>query len=268
MFYQIIKPSLPLQVYIKSYYIWEHSESDNFFEIHSAPNGYTGMVINYSDPYAVGGTAGKWESTPRSFVAGQFTTKYKIGIQGTVGNIGVVFLPGAMNRFLKIPALEFTDQRIDLNLVLGSKFKFLEDQIMECDSNEKRIGILDNFFMNSLQGAGNKPDIVDVALSRILHYKGILSVHDLSKNCWLSTRHFRRRFTARVGLSPKLFSRIKRFNYISYLTINDFENWQDLVYTGGFYDQAHFIRDFCHFTGKKPTDYVNYKRALVELMGA
>lgn len=268
MIYQIIKPSMPLQEYIKSYFIWERCESGNFFEIHSTPNGHTGLVINYGDPYSVCGLTGKWGSTPQSFVAGQFTSNYKIGLKGNVGMIGVVFWPGAMDRLLKIPSVEFTDQRIDLNFILGRKFKFLEEQIVSCETNEKRIAILDNFFMHSLQDARNKPDIVDEALIRILNHRGILSVNDLSKHCWMSTRHFRRRFTDRVGVTPKLFSRIKRFNYISYLTIKDFDNWQDLVYTGGFYDQAHFIRDFCHFTGKKPTEYVNYKRALVELMGA
>ncbi len=270
MFYQIIKPSIPLQEYIKSYFIWEHNESscNSFFEVHSAPNGYTGMVINYGNPYCIWGTTGKWETTDHSFVAGQFTKKYKIGLKGNVGIIGVVFWPGAMDRLLKIPALEFTDQRIDLNLVLGKKFQFLEEQILECDTNETRIGKLDKFFLDNMHDSGNKPDIVDEALSKILDCKGVLSVHDLSKNYWISPRHFRRRFTDRVGVSPKMYSRIKRFNYISYLTINEFQNWQDLVYKGGFYDQAHFIRDFCHFTGKKPTDYVNYTRALVELMGS
>ncbi|MEX2564308.1 MAG: AraC family transcriptional regulator, partial [Cyclobacteriaceae bacterium] len=117
-------------------------------------------------------------------------------------------------------------------------------------------------------GSSIKSDLVDETLSKILHSRGILSVRNLSQDYCLSPRQFRRRFTERVGVSPKMYSRIKRFNYISYLTTNEFENWQDIVFKGGFYDQAHFIRDFCHFTGKKPTDYVNYNRALVELMGA
>ncbi|MEX2511289.1 MAG: AraC family transcriptional regulator [Cyclobacteriaceae bacterium] len=270
MFYQIIKPSIPLQEYIKSYFIWEHcgSSANPFFEVHSAPNGYTGMVINYGNPYSIWGSTGIWQTTTQSFVAGQFTKKYKIGLNGNVGIIGVVFWPGAMERLLKIPTLEFTDQRIDLKLVLGENFRLLEEQILESHTNETRVGILNRFFSNYIEGSSNQPDLVDDALSKILNSKGILSIRDLSKNYCLSPRHFRRRFTDRVGVSPKMYSRIKRFNYISYLTIKEFENWQDLVYKGGFYDQAHFIRDFCHFTGKKPTDFVNYNRGLVELMGA
>ncbi|WP_158858914.1 hypothetical protein [Lunatibacter salilacus] len=52
-------------------------------------------------------------------------------------------------------------------------------------------------------------------------------------------------------------------NYFSYLTNKDFDNWQDLMYTGGFYDKAHFFRDLCYFKAKTQ----NYKRALVELLG-
>ncbi len=112
--------------------------------------------------------------------------------------------------------------------------------------------------------SNNTTDIVDEGLGKILKCKGVLSIHDLAKN--YSPRHFRRLFTDRLGVSPKMYSRIKRFNYISYLSTNEFQNWQDIVYKGGFYDQAHFIRDFCHFSGKNPTEYVNYNRALKELM--
>jgi len=185
-----------------------------------------------------------------------------------MGAIGVVFWPGAMSCLLKIPTLEFTDKRIDLNLVIGKKFNLLEEQLLESTTKEARIGILDDFLMNFTYDSGNKRDVVDEALNKIVNCKGILSVNDLAKNYCLSPRHFRRLFTDKVGVSPKMYSRIKRFNYISHLTINDFVNWQDIVYKGGFYDQAHFIRDFCHFTGKKPSEYVNYNKGLMELMGA
>ena len=268
MLYQTIKPFPPLQEYIQSYFIWENSEplTNNMVEMQSAPNGYTGIVINYRDPYCTWEAPGKWNSTSQSFIAGQYTKKYKIGLNGSLGVIGVIFWPGAMTRLLKIPASEFTDKRIDLDLIFGNSFKLLEEQILECHTNEARIGILNKFFRKYIYGDNIKQDLVGEALTKIIKYKGILSVHDLAKNHCLSPRHFRRVFTDRVGVSPKLYSRIKRFNYISYLTINEFQSWQDIVFKGGFYDQAHFIRDFCHFTGKKPTDYINYSRQLVELM--
>lgn len=268
MIYQTFKPSLPLQEYIQSYFIWEHSEAlaNRFLEIDSAPNGYTGMVISYGNPYSIWKSPGKWESTAPSFIAGQFTKEYKIGINGNVGVIGVIFWPGAMSQILKIPTLEFTDKRIDLKLVLGNKINQLEEQLFEGATKEVRIGILDDFFRKYLEDSENRPDIVNAALKQILLCKGILSVQDLSRNYCLSPRHFRRLFTDKVGVSPKMYSRIKRFNYISYLTTNEFTNWQDIVYKGGFYDQAQFIKDFCHFTGKKPTEFVNYSRILVELM--
>jgi len=58
MYYQTFKPSLPLQKYIQSYFIWEHTScsANKIVEITSAPNGHTGMIFHYGNPYAV------WES--------------------------------------------------------------------------------------------------------------------------------------------------------------------------------------------------------------
>jgi AraC-like DNA-binding protein len=58
-----------------------------------------------------------------------------------------------------------------------------------------------------------------------------------------------------VGLSPKFYSRIVRFNYIFDLVQKNKYNWNDLAYEAAFYDQSHFIRSFKNFTGENPTDY-------------
>lgn len=42
----------------------------------------------------------------------------------------------------------------------------------------------------------------------------------------------------------------------------------DMVHQGGYYDQAHFIKDFCAFSGKKPTEYIKNSRDLAMLFSA
>ncbi len=94
----------------------------------------------------------------------------------------------------------------------------------------------------------------------------MLSIRQLSDHLCISPRQLCRRFTEKVGVTPKRFARIKRFNYISYCMITEGDKWADLVYQGGYYDQSHFIKDICEFSGKNPSAFVNYKRALAQLM--
>ena len=68
----------------------------------------------------------------------------------------------------------------------------------------------------------------------------------------LSSRQFERRFRNVVGIPPKLFSRMQRFQRV-FQTMEDRANWVDAAVSCGYYDQAHLIRDFRQFSGTTPT---------------
>lgn len=267
--YRKYQPSVALQPYIMCYYIWENQQQLAVpLEIHSPPNGLGGMVLNYGDPYQVLGENGNWESVPSCSIAGQFTKNYTLRLSGRPGMIGAAFWPAGLSRLLGIPMIAFTGQRIDLNLILGKEAAQLECQILESKTNQQRIAVLDEFLLQKLCNSNFTVDVVDYALATIVQHKGLLSISQLSDELCISPRQFRRRFSEKVGVSPKLFSRIKRFNYVSHLSTTSSGIWMDMVHEGGYYDQAHFIRDFCDFSGKKPSDFVNYNRALAALVGA
>ena len=269
MIYQKYTPSVALQPYIMCYFIWEHPQLlTDAIEVHSTPNGLGGMVFNYGDPYHVLNGKQKWERVPYSFVAGQFTKNYCLRLSGRLGMIGVVFWPAGLSHIIGIPMSSFTNQRIDLNLVLGKEASIMEHQILESTTKHQRISVLEKFLLRKLCKTAPKTDIIDTAVQTMLQQKGMLSIRQLADDLCISPRQFQRRFSEKVGISPKLFSRIKRFNYISTLSTSPLTDWMDMVHEGGYYDQAHFIRDFCDFSGKKPSEFVNYNRALASLVGA
>jgi AraC-like DNA-binding protein len=71
----------------------------------------------------------------------------------------------------------------------------------------------------------------------------------------LSERQLLNQFRQQVGLSPKLYARIIRLNYIFQLMMEKKEKWSLLAYEAAYFDQAHFIRDFKTFTGDNPGQY-------------
>lgn len=269
MFYKKYSPSLALQPYIYCYYLWEQTDpSTAFVELYTPPNGYGGLVINYGEPNSVMAPKEKWTKLPKSFLVGQFTQGYSLRLSKHLGMVGVAFWPAGMSYLLGIAMPDLTDQRVELELVLGNDASLLEEQILESHSGSQRIAVLDRFFLDKLYASPPTLDLIDKAFSTILHHKGIISISSLVNESHLGARQFRRRFIEKIGIPPKLYSRIKRFNYISTLSGVSDCCWMDIVHHGGYYDQAHFIKDFCAFSGKKPTEYIKNRRDLAMLFSA
>lgn len=269
MIYEKFQPVSALQPYVMCYYVLEHRHYlSEAVELHSPPSGLAGMVFNYGEAGWVLQANGKSSQTPNYFIAGQFKKNYNLQLKGEVGMLGVVFWPAAIPHLFGIPMVEFTEQRIDLSLIIGYEAEILRQQILECESSLSRTRVLEHYLLQKLHQAFPSLDIVDCAVKTILDQKGILSIRQLSDHLCISSRQFCRRFTEKVGVRPKLFARIKRFNYVSHFMQTDFIEWSDMVYEGGYYDQSHFIKDFSEFSGKNPSEFVNYKRKLSHVMQA
>src|SRR4026209_3040679 len=87
-------------------------------------------------------------------------------------------------------------------------------------------------------------------------------VREAAKYIGLSQRRFIQVFKAEVGMTPKLFSRIQRFQQArTFIQQNPSLNWADLALDLGYFDQSHLIREFNEFSGLNPTDYLNQLRS-------
>jgi transcriptional regulator GlxA family with amidase domain len=91
--------------------------------------------------------------------------------------------------------------------------------------------------------------MLNQVLDSILRSGGATRVADLASQSRISRRHLERIFLRSVGIGPKLFSRIVRFQHLLRAPYND---WAMLAADSGYFDQAHLIRDFRQFTGQTP----------------
>lgn len=216
-------------------------------------------TVRYSD--------GQAEKVPYHGVLGPITQR-KIYLEMT-GNIGVLcteFYPAAFYSVFKVPMHELTDLSVEGDVVLGKEINEISARILEAESDYERIVLVEKFVSSHLEAA-TKPSVVDAALTEMHRYKGLCSVHLLSKHLTISERHLENSFKKQVGVTPKLYNRILRFNRIFALLQNGArgKSWQDIMHECGYYDQSHFIRDFKFFTGTtparyfaKPTDFENF----------
>ena len=103
------------------------------------------------------------------------------------------------------------------------------------------------------------------AVSAIARSKGNVALKGLQIELRLSERSFERKFKEYIGISPKLFSRICRFQAsLKQLRNNDFSKLSDVAFENEYADQSHFIRAFKEFAGFSPFQYQKQSPEVIE----
>ncbi len=94
----------------------------------------------------------------------------------------------------------------------------------------------------------------------IFRRSGVVQVKDLMDKFHISRRWLEKQFAEQVGISPKEFARITRFNaLLTRVKTTPSVSWTEIIEKFGYYDQSHLNRDFHEFTGQSPTEYFKAK---------
>jgi AraC-like DNA-binding protein len=266
MHYQKYAPSEHLKPFVECYYVWQsHSHvkqlpDNQEFIIESPPTGFGSFVFNLGTPYSVETSQrSTLQSLPSAFLTGQATHQYRLHLPNIIHMVGIVFRPAGIGSLFGLPMIEFADERILLTDALGKSVQFLTEQLADAPNDNARIRLLEQFLAFQLVKRNLQPDRIDHTANLIVSQKGIINMAVLANDAFLCRRQFERKFLQRVGVSPKFYARIRRIGYLCSLLANQrwqVDDWQDLIYHCGYYDQSHFIRDFTEFTGKNPSLYV------------
>lgn len=260
MYYRKFVPRSHLTPFVECYFIWENNSFlSHSLSIDSPPTGFASMLFNYGDSYRVSNGKHIALPTPPAFLTGQSTKSYQLELNGRIGMVGIVFKPAGISSLFGLPMYEFTDERIDLMDVLGRPVRGLHEQLSDARDSIGRVYLLEQFLTRQLSVRGTFFDRTDYTANLIVNRKGIVNVGDLMDDLFVCRRQFERQFLQKVGVSPKYYARIRRVGYLcAQLASQQWQvaDWQDLIFTCGYYDQSHFIREFTQFTGKRPTLYL------------
>ena len=170
------------------------------------------------------------------------------------GTILVFFKEAGAAPFFRQPLHEIFRESVTLdNFILRSELLCLEEQLAEALTNPERITLLEKFFIGRMT-RGEPDKLVLAALALIHKSKGNIRIKDLVQQLHTSQSPLEKRFRAAVGASPKKFSSIVRLKNL----LQQFPktgSLTELGYEAGFYDQAHFIKEFKAFTGDTPENF-------------
>ncbi|WP_439582690.1 AraC family transcriptional regulator [Dyadobacter bucti] len=260
MKYYTLPPSPRLAKFVKAFWVLEHDVQSGMPYIHrTLADGFAELVFHYKGRFDEIISADQTTSSFSSGIHGQSQTFRRFIIQEDFGIFGVYLYPFAIPALLGIPADEVTNEMPDLHALLGNKGKELEDKMMLAADHVARVEIISSFLEACLvKNRAYEPAVFSV-INHIIENKGLTNVRDLAAQNFLSTRQFERKFKAFSGFSPKLFSRITRFQSAlgAYGRLD--KSLTEIAYECGYYDQSHFIHDFKAFSGQHPRFYFSGK---------
>jgi AraC-like DNA-binding protein len=147
------------------------------------------------------------------------------------------------------------DRAYDAQSVIGSIASEVEERLAEASSFRERVRIATDFLLQRLEERGAS-DAVTATANGLLLKHGELRVDDAAARVGMSIRQFERRFAEQVGMPPKRYARIVRFNAALNAKMTAPRRlWTDIAHEVGYYDQMHMVKDFERFAGESPSTF-------------
>ena len=193
----------------------------------------------------------------RSIVTFRMSRPMDVQMRKGAGVIAICFQPGMAYQFIQIPMHALSDTNTALADIWGSMAAELEDQLAGLRTHEARVALVQKYLIKQLASA--KHDLqVAYFLNQAQVSDSSIAVNKLSNEIGLSQRQLSRRFQENVGLSPKAYLRVFRFiRSLEHLKKYPLISLTEVACRSGYYDQAHFIRDYKAYTGHSPGEVVN-----------
>ncbi len=176
---------------------------------------------------------------------------------GSMEGLQINFTPLGAYRFLGLPMSEVTNRVVELEDLFGAWGRRLRQDLLEAADWEACFVLLDAVFAARIGlSRGPAPGIV-WAWSRLSAADGQVGIGALAAELGWSRKHLIAQFREQVGLTPKTFARVLRFRRaVRLLEGEESVRWAEIAYDCGYYDQAHFNRDFREFSGLAPGEYL------------
>ncbi len=190
-----------------------------------------------------------------TLVWGVDTGKFARRLEGVGQVFGIKFRPGAFYPFVKTPVSRFTDRTIRLHEAFGVEAAPLEDALFAFDE-AGQVDFVDAFLRQRLPERDETIVLLNQIIDCITDNRSITKVDDVVKYFGLGKRHLQRLFSQYVGVSPKwVIQRFRLHEAAEQMTAGSVPDWAKLAQSLGYFDQAHFIKDFKTVVGKTPLEY-------------
>ena len=265
MVFNSYQPVFPLSHFIENLIYFDGLSTPHLLE-RFLPDGNTEIIINLTEtPQHIydNETLQQIQTCRYAWVSGVRTKPITIP-SGTGSRMLVVaFKKGRAHPFYRFPMSEIRDTVAEADLVFGRKFCDLREQLLAATSIDRMFQLVERFLFQQACDMLQENDAakcIEYAVSRMAHHPTRECLHQLSEEVGYSQKHFIDLFRQQVGVTPKQYLKIMRFQKsIRAMEGSDMIRGSEIAQEGGYYDQAHFIHDFKFFSGFTPNEYIKRK---------
>ena len=258
MIYRMHIPAPPLSQFIDFFFYYEGYAADHHIE-KLLPDGSVDLLIDLTDTpkkLFLDEGATSYTTLKKSWISGM-KTDY-ILIDASVSNmIGVHFKPGGCYPFIDFPMAELNNLTIESHNIWGAGINTIREAILHEPEIEKRFAILEKYFLLKGKNRLDTHVLIHYSVNQLVQSPQMWTIKNLSDKTGVTPKHLITLFKKYVGLSPKMFSRVHKFQKVIELVGQEQKaDWAMLAYECGYFDQAHFIKEFQAFSGINPASYL------------
>ena len=260
--FRYILPGAQLQPFIRYYWILNTNED---IDTLTFPIGCPQLIFHRWSRFYI--PEFKTEQA-RFSISGQVNFPARIQSSGDVETIVVVFHPHAIGTMFNIPVSSFYNQEID-GYSLGDKsLNILADDVLNADDAAEAIKIIEKWLLSRLEDTAiYNFKRVGISLKH-LFLDNTINVESMAQLACLSRKQFERVFFNAIGMKPKEYSNVARFQKSLWLMQNGNRDFADIAYSCGYSDQSHSIRECRRYSGTTPAELLKIQPVYSDLFAS
>jgi AraC-like DNA-binding protein len=227
--------------------------------LNPVPNGLLEMYVHFGDSCLLIYNDSKIEKII-NFVVGLYELDHKSKILPIASDyyqgVCIRFTYEGIDKLLGLKISDSLNNIISFEQIYDNRGKDLHDRLEYSTDNKERARLLDAFFIDILLSKYKKHSQLSTIYEYLRHKTGRISVDDMAHTVGISYRTIHRKFQNELGMCPKEYLKIIRFNNACRLLVHyPVYDIQDIIHHSGYYDQAHFIHDFKNIMKISPLEF-------------
>ncbi len=201
----------------------------------------------------------------RFTISGQVNFPARIQSSGNAETIVAVFYPHAIGTIFNVPVSEFYNHEIDGYSLGDKKLNVLSNDVLNADNSGIAVKMIEEYLLSRLDETGLYNFYrLDAPLREFLHDTSI-NVEEMANLSCLSRKQFERVFYNSVGMKPKEYSKIARFQKSLWMMQKGARDYAQIAYSCGYSDQSHFIRECRRYSGLTPSELLKIQSIYSDL---
>ncbi|OJJ23622.1 hypothetical protein BKI52_04470 [marine bacterium AO1-C] len=260
MLLKIFTPPQPLGLFIKQLIYYRDYTAEAVFE-HLIPDGHAQLIITLDEQTR---TLTRFENQldlnlKSSWISGVQSRPVTYVGERNAATLCIQFAPGGLYALTGVPTAQFHNRFVDASLVLGNEVIQLREQLLQLVSPERILHKTCDFLQQKIFAKTTDNYFETFAHQLLCVHRDSLA--EVSRKTGYSQRYFIQLFKQHMGISPKKYQRLHRFQQaLSHLYQAPHTPFVDLAHRYHFYDQAHLINEFRYFTQLTPSQYLTTER--------